>query len=270
MPELPEVETVCRGISPILTGKKVVTLKIRQNKLRWLVPESLNELVGQTINAIQRRAKYILLITDNGTVIIHLGMSGRLSIVPRELKPTIHDHVDIIIADGNCLRLHDHRRFGAILWTRTDPYEHKLLCDLGPEPFSNNFTADYLYASSRKGKVAIKTWLMNGHVVAGIGNIYANEALHMAGILPLTIISNISKPRYQTLIHCVQEVLNAAIAQGGTTLRDFLSSSGNLGYFTQQLKVYGRGGLPCLTCGTILQTTQIQNRQTVYCYKCQK
>ncbi len=268
MPELPEVETTLRGITPYVKGQKVVAVHIRQPKLRWPVPSELHELEGQVVDSLQRRAKYLLMHTLKGTVIIHLGMSGSLRICDHDTAPGKHDHVDIVLANSHLLRLQDPRRFGSVLWTQ-QINRHPLLCALGPEPLHEAFNARYLYEKSRSRKVTIKTFIMNAHVVVGVGNIYASESLFMAGINPKTIAGRLSMARYEKLVFAIKTVLSLAIEQGGTTLRDFVSAEGQTGYFQLALSVYGRTGKPCQQCQKpIRQITQGQ-RSTYYCTSCQ-
>ncbi len=270
MPELPEVETSRRGIEPHILNKKVTDVIIRQKQLRWPIPARLKtQLCGQRIRQLERRGKYILLRTDTGTAILHLGMSGSLRILPTSTPAEKHDHVDIVFGKI-ALRLRDPRRFGALLWTSADPLQHKLLSRLGPEPLNDEFNAQYLYQLSRTRKVAIKTLIMNSQVVVGVGNIYASESLFEAGISPLRRADRISLPRYQRLLDAIKDILQRAIAQGGTTLRDFTQQDGKPGYFQQTLSVYGRAQKPCLHCSAaIKQITQAQ-RSTFYCSHCQK
>jgi len=270
MPELPEVETSRRGIEPHILHKKVTDVVIRQRQLRWPIPVTLKkQLVNHKINEVSRRGKYILLIADVGTVIIHLGMSGSLRILDKSRPAEKHDHIDIVFKN-KVLRLRDPRRFGSVLWTKKNPLEHKLLRELGPEPLNDEFTAEYLFRQSRQRKVAIKTFLMNSHIVVGVGNIYANEALFSAGINPKRSASNISFKRYQQLVPIIKDILSRAISQGGTTLKDFTQQDGKPGYFQQTLAVYGRAGEPCPVCNqTIRQITQAQ-RSSFYCTQCQK
>ena len=271
MPELPEVETSRRGIKPHIINKKVTNVIIRQKSLRWPIPAIMKkQLVGQIIQNVKRRGKYILLYTSTGTVILHLGMSGSLRILKKSVTPEKHDHFDIEFSNNKLLRLRDPRRFGAVLWTKSDPLLHKLLINLGPEPLSDAFTAEYLYESSRTRKVAIKTYLMNSHVVVGVGNIYANESLFAAGINPKRTANKISLKSYQKLVPEIKAILEKSIEQGGTTLKDFINEDGKPGYFQQTLCVYGRASEPCINCGhTIKQITQAQ-RSTFYCTTCQK
>ena len=271
MPELPEVETTRRGIESHLSGQVVQNIIIRDRRLRWPVDNNLeSQLRGQRFTNIARRGKYLLLTTQAGTLIIHLGMSGSLRILPSNTVALKHDHMDIVFGDRQCLRLRDPRRFGSVLWTANDPMQHELLKDLGPEPLSEDFNEEYLYAVSRKRKVAIKQFIMNSHIVVGVGNIYANEALFMAGIRPSIAAGRITKPRYGRLASAIKIVLINAIKQGGTTLRDFTASDGNPGYFQQQLNVYGRGGESCPQCGTPIKSLQQGQRATFYCSHCQR
>lgn len=271
MPELPEVETTRRGIEPHLIGRTVTAIKIRQRQLRWPIPRTLDkQLPGQVIRAIARRAKYILLQTDAGTAILHLGMSGSLRILPSTTPAGKHDHVDIQLDDGNCLRLTDPRRFGALLWTRKNPAEHELIAHLGPEPLSTAFNADYLFSKSRGRKVTIKQFIMDGKVVVGVGNIYANEALFLAGIHPHRPAGRISRPRYEGLVDAIKTVLAASIEMGGTTLRDFVGGDGKPGYFKQTLRVYDRTGKTCRNCDALIRETRTGQRSTFYCTHCQR
>lgn len=271
MPELPEVETTLRGIESHLVGRTVSRIDIRQPKLRWPITSSLvEEMSGLTVTHLTRRGKYIGIHTSKGTLIIHLGMSGSLYFVPPETPPLFHDHVDFCFSgEGDWLRYTDPRRFGAILWTTEDWLEHDLLSHLGPEPLSEAFHVDYLYAKSKGRKLAIKSFIMDSKMVVGVGNIYANEALFMAGIRPTRMAGNISKARYEKLVECIKTVLAAAIKQGGTTLKDFVGGDGKPGYFKQELAVYGRADQECRLCGAILQEIRQGQRSTVYCPKCQ-
>jgi len=271
MPELPEVETTRKGIAPHLQGRTVREVIVRQRKLRWPVPRNLNALLqNQVIEQIDRRGKYLLLRMNKGTLLIHLGMSGSLRILPSQTPVQKHDHVDIVLDNGQCLRLRDPRRFGAVLWTRGDPLQHKLLAALGPEPLSNAFDADYLWQKSRGRKLAIKAFIMDSKVVTGVGNIYANEALYLAGIHPGRAAGRIARARYAELVNAIKQVLEAAIRQGGTTLRDFTASDGKPGYFRQQLHVYEREQRPCHQCGKPLQQVVISQRASYYCRYCQR
>jgi formamidopyrimidine-DNA glycosylase len=271
MPELPEVETTRRGILPHALGEKVVAVEVRDRRLRWPVPEEVARLLpAATIAGIERRGKYLLFRTDAGTLICHLGMSGSVRVLPAPQAPQKHDHVDICLASGKILRYNDPRRFGCMLWTLADPHEHELLSHLGPEPLEDDFDADYLYQRSRGRKLPLKSFIMDSRVVVGVGNIYANEALFMAGLRPGRAAGRVSRSAYQRLVDAIREVLSAAITQGGTTLRDFVGGDGKPGYFRQQLNVYERGGEPCRQCGMELRETRLGQRSTVYCRNCQQ
>lgn len=269
MPELPEVETTCRGISPHLLNRKITDVIIRQHKLRWPVPKSLPaKLNGHVIKTIQRRAKYLLLETDTGTLILHLGMSGSLRVIDASIPAGAHDHVDLVFGT-KCLRFRDPRRFGTLLWTERNSHQHKLLKHLGPEPLGDEFNTDYLYQASRNRKVAVKNFIMNSHIVVGVGNIYASESLFMAGIHPRRKAGNISRNRYDKLVKSIKTVLEQAIAKGGTTLKDFSDEQGKPGYFAQQLQVYNRKGEACYRCDAPIQQITIGQRSTYYCPHCQ-
>ena len=269
MPELPEVETTRSGIEPHILGMTIDQVVVRQPKLRWPVPISLGEqLIGKQVLSVNRRAKYLLIAVDGGTMIMHLGMSGSLRVLSADSPPGKHDHVDICFQQ-KVLRLHDPRRFGAVLWTDDDPMEHQLIQQLGLEPLNEDFDGEYLHRLSRGRKSAVKTYLMNGHVVVGVGNIYANEALFQAGIHPKTAAGKISRIRYERLVEAVKSVLSEAIRQGGTTLRDFTREDGKPGYFAQQLNVYGRGGEQCRVCGDVIKEIRLGQRSTFYCSNCQ-
>ena len=270
MPELPEVETTCRGITPHVQGQLVGQVIVREARLRWPVPPRLKSaLPGQRIEKIFRRAKYLILQTPNGHLILHLGMSGSLRIVDANLVPDKHDHVDIVLATGKALRLRDPRRFGAVLWTTRPLEQHALLNALGPEPLSREFDGDYLFHRSRARKVNIKSFIMDSKIVVGVGNIYANEALFLAGIRPGIAAGRITRSRYQLLAEIIKSVLQKAIKAGGTTLRDFTNGEGKPGYFKQQLNVYGRAGEPCTVCATPIKLIQQGQRATYYCTQCQ-
>lgn len=271
MPELPEVETTCRGIQGHIEGKSVSEVIIRQPKLRWPVSPELGSLLpGQGIRKVSRRGKYILLESAAGYVIIHLGMSGSLRIAKAKEELKKHDHVDIVLKNGDILRYHDPRRFGCILWAGSEPYKHVLLEKLGPEPLTDDFNADQLFTLSRKRGSAIKTFIMDSHNVVGVGNIYANEALFMAGIRPTRKAGKVSKSSYIKLVKAIKAILADAIEQGGTTLRDFVGGDGKPGYFKQSLSVYGRGGDVCEKCQAKLKEIRLGQRSTVYCPLCQK
>ncbi len=270
MPELPEVEVTRMGIEPHIKQHKVTNIIIRNGRLRWPIPEQINELIGQTIEQVGRRAKYLLIESEAGTAILHLGMSGKLCVVPKETEILKHDHVDIEFDNQMILRFNDPRRFGAVLWQSCDEPMHSVLVHLGPEPFDPVFTGDYLYQLSRDKKSSIKQFIMDNKIVVGVGNIYANEALFKAGIHPKRPAGNISKKRYQQLVPIIIETLQRAIEQGGTTLKDFAQADGKPGYFAQELLVYGRKGLPCVNCEQILDEIRLGQRSTVFCKNCQK
>lgn len=271
MPELPEVETARRGISAHVIDKLIRAVAIRQRQLRWPVPAALEgELIGSRVKTVGRRAKYLLFYLEHGCVILHLGMSGSLRIVPASAPADKHDHVDIVFDDDTCLRLRDPRRFGSIHWTRQGPLEHHLLRCLGPEPLERDFCASYLYDRSRRRTQSVKSFIMDSHTVVGVGNIYASEALFRSGIHPLRKAGNVSPERYRALVASIRDVLYAALAKGGTTLRDFVGSDGAPGYFSLDLAVYDRAGEPCRRCpGSIRQIRQGQ-RSTYYCPRCQR
>jgi formamidopyrimidine-DNA glycosylase len=271
MPELPEVETTRRGIEPHVCGHRVKQLLVRQRQLRWPVPRQLEQLLaGQRIERVERRGKYLLLAVGQGTLIIHLGMSGSLRVLTGDTPPGPHDHIDLLIDTGSRLRYTDPRRFGAWLWTDAGVEQHPLLANLGPEPLSDAFSAEVLYRLSRGRKVAVKSFIMDSHVVVGVGNIYANEALFRAGIHPARAAGRIGGQRYQQLVEAIQSVLAEAIRQGGTTLRDFVGGEGKPGYFKQRLQVYDRRDAPCPRCATQLRETRIGQRSSFYCPACQR
>ncbi|WP_457667095.1 bifunctional DNA-formamidopyrimidine glycosylase/DNA-(apurinic or apyrimidinic site) lyase [Thiolapillus sp.] len=269
MPELPEVETTRRGIQPHIQGERVTGVVIRQPRLRWPVPPELPDLLRRRkLKSIDRRGKYLLLSFSNGTLLLHLGMSGSLHILPANTAAGRHDHFDLVFGK-RCLRLHDPRRFGAVLWTDQPVEEHPLLAKLGPEPLSPDFSGDYLYRLSRGRKVAVKQFIMNGHVVVGVGNIYANEALYRAGILPTRRCGSLSRKRCERLAQAIREILSTAIEAGGTTLQDFVQADGQPGYFAQELQVYGRQGEACPGCGRPVRQKTLGQRSSYYCSYCQ-
>lgn len=271
MPELPEVETTRRGIEPHLLNQRLLGAIVRQRQLRWPVPARLNSLLkDKIIRRVDRRGKYIVIQVENGALLLHLGMSGSLRILPSDTPAEKHDHVDLLLESGQCLRLRDPRRFGSIHWTKDDPEQHKLLRDLGPEPLGDSFTGEYLFARSRKRKLAIKLFIMDSKIVVGVGNIYASEALFRAGIRPTRAAGRVTKKEYEKLTRAIKEILHAAILAGGTTLQDFTNSEGKPGYFKQKLHVYGRKGESCTKCGTPIKQTVMGQRSTYYCPDCQK
>jgi formamidopyrimidine-DNA glycosylase len=270
MPELPEVETICRGISPYVVGKKITDVIIRDRRLRLPVPRGLEKnLIGRKLCGLERRAKYMVFRFDRGSLILHLGMTGSLRILTRGVSPTRHDHADFIFGENTCLRFRDPRRFGCILWTKDAPLQHALLRHLGPEPLGRELTGAYLFAKSRKRTQAIKTFLMDSRLIAGVGNIYANEALFAAGILPGKKAGRLSKAQCTKLATAIKNVLKRAIAKGGTTLRDYVNGQGEPGYFRIELKVYDRAGEPCRRCGTIIKSQRHGQRSSFYCPACQ-
>lgn len=272
MPELPEVETTLRGVSPHLVGRKVQEVIVRDKRLRWPIPDAIHEMMGCCVTSGERRAKYLLFHTAKGTLLLHLGMSGNLRVLPADTPWKKHDHLALSLDSGVQVRLHDPRRFGAALWIETgsDPMEHALLRDLGPEPLSEAFTVAHLYAACKGKAAAIKLVIMDAHNVVGVGNIYACEALFMAGIDPRKPAGKVTRPRLEKLVKAICEVLQASIEMGGTTLRDFLNESGEPGYFAQTLRVYGREAEPCLVCGAPIKRIVLGQRSTFYCPKCQR
>lgn len=271
MPELPEVETTRRGIIPHVVDQTISKIVIRAPKLRWPIPTSIaSHLPGKTIRSIDRRAKYLLVNFDTGTMLVHLGMSGRLQTLSESTPAQKHDHVDIEFTNGSCLRYTDPRRFGSILWTTKPALEHKLLVDLGPEPFDAEFNAKYIALRAKNKKVAVKNFIMDSKIVVGAGNIYANEALFAAKIDPRTPAQKVDLEQYTLLVKHIKRILKLAIEKGGTTLKDFLDSDGNPGYFSQKLQVYGRTNQPCLRCDGTVQAQMIGQRNTFFCTGCQK
>ena len=268
MPELPEVETSRRGIEPHLVGQTIEKLVIRAPKLRWPISQELFKLHDQKIISVQRRAKYLLLEVEQGWIVIHLGMSGSLRILTSEQPVEKHDHVDLILLNGVRLRYTDPRRFGAWLWFY-DLAESTQLKSLGPEPLTNDFSVDYLFALSRKKKTQIKSWIMNNKVVVGVGNIYASESLFQSGILPQREAGSLTEAEIKMLVLTIKKVLQHSIEQGGTTLKDFLQSDGKPGYFAQELHVYGRAGETCRICGNLIESQKIGQRSTYFCKVCQ-
>ena len=315
MPELPEVEITRRGLAAHLTGLTIADVVIRDARLRWPIPKNLPKLLrGKTILALKRRAKYLLVEFDHGTLILHLGMSGSLRILPANTPPEKHDHFDLVLSKpspvradpstslrtkglveahesihpstgsgrtdfkhhpiessnkGTLLRLRDPRRFGAVLWHSGEVHTHPLLASLGPEPLEKGFDADYLYRATRGRSVSIKQCLMNNRVVVGVGNIYANEALFRAGIKPQLAAGKLSLPRCAKLVEAIHATLREAIKKGGSTLRDFVDTSGQPGYFQQHYWVYGRGGEPCRRCGSPIKQIKQGQRSSFYCGTCQ-
>lgn len=270
MPELPEVETTCRGLAPHILGKRVDGVLLRRDTLRWPIPfEIVEQLPGQHIAGIERRAKYLLMHTKAGSALWHLGMSGSMRVLKSGTPAGKHDHVDIELAGRRIIRFTDPRRFGCLLWQPIGEI-HPLLQKLGPEPLSDAFTGDYLFRRSRGKTAPVKSFLMDQTVVVGVGNIYAAESLFRAGISPLREAGSISRPRYEKLALAAKEILAYAIERGGTTLRDFINPDSEPGYFEQELDVYGREGMPCKYCGSTLRASRLNNRAGAWCPRCQR
>lgn len=270
MPELPEVETTRRGLLPHLRGRTVIALDVRQQHLRWPIPDALRtSLPGQRIEDVERRAKYLLVHTRAGSALLHLGMSGALRVLPAATPIGIHDHVDWRLDNGQVLRYTDPRRFGCQLWQPLDEI-HPLLAGLGLEPLSDGFGGDHLWLRSRGRSAAVKIFLMDQANVVGVGNIYAAEALFAAGIHPKRSAGSVSRARYARLAEEVKRILAYAITRGGTTLRDFISPDGAPGYFEQELFAYGRAGEPCKVCAAPIRVITLGQRSTFYCPHCQR
>jgi formamidopyrimidine-DNA glycosylase len=268
MPELPEVEVSRLGISPHITDQVVTKVIVRNGRLRWLVPDEVQLLVGQTVKAVTRRAKYLFIETQAGSGILHLGMSGKLRVVDKDVELVKHDHIDIEFSNGKVLRYNDARRFGSFLWQQPNT-THKLLTKLGPEPLTDEFDANVLFDQSRGKNTVVKNFIMDNHIVVGVGNIYANESLFKAAIDPRKPAGKITKKKYAELTVHIKQTLEQAIKQGGTTLKDFTQSDGSPGYFAQELLVYARAGKECLTCQTIIESVKIGQRNSFYCPSCQ-
>lgn len=271
MPELPEVETTRRGLLPHLQGQTITGLVVRDRRLRWPVPRDLaKRVVGCTVQTIERRGKYLLFDCGSGSMILHLGMSGSLRVLPAGTPAGKHDHVDLVVASGFLARLTDPRRFGALLWQPGDPHRHPLLAGLGPEPLEAAFSAAALHERLRGRSAPIKAALMDSRIVVGVGNIYASESLFRAGINPKTAAGRISLQRCERLVSAIRETLAAAIEAGGSTLRDFVSADGQPGYFQQTYFAYGRDGAPCQVCGTAIKMLRQGQRASFYCPRCQR
>ena len=271
MPELPEVETARRGLEPWLLNQRIRGAVLRHRGMRWPVRADLPRLLtGHSIRSVGRRSKYLLLDCESGWLILHLGMSGSVRMVPAGAAPGKHDHFDLVLESGQAMRLTDPRRFGAVIWEPGDPSGHKLLQDLGPEPFDPAFDAQWLHSHTRGRRAPVKNVLMDNHVVCGVGNIYANESLFGAGIHPARAAGRISLERYARLVEVVQQTLRAAIAAGGSTLRNYVNADGNPGWFQQQYFVYGREGEPCRKCGAMIKAVRIGQRAAFYCPRCQR
>lgn len=267
MPELPEVEVSRLGITPHLIGQTVAKLTFRTPKLRWDIPHELKKMEGQIIRNISRRAKYLLIETNVGSAIVHLGMSGSLRVLDADIAPAKHDHVDLKLTNGKVLRYNDPRRFGAWLWTENG--EHQALLNMGPEPLTKDFDAQYLFAKADKKRLAVKQFIMDNKVVVGVGNIYANESLFSARIHPCRAAGSLTEDEWVRLVKEIKQVLETAIEQGGTTLKDFAQADGKPGYFAQELRVYGRSGEPCPSCSGVIQEQKIGQRNTFFCGACQ-
>ena len=269
MPELPEVETSRRGIEPWIVDTSITKVIVRDRRLRWPVAADMERnLLGQTIRSVERRAKYLLINTGNGTAILHLGMTGSVFIVDRKSPAGVHDHIDVELDSGKALRFRDHRRFGSLHWSR-EPLAHPLLARLGPEPLGDEFDGEYLWRKSRGRKVSVKQFIMNAQIVVGVGNIYASESLFLSGINPKRAAGRIARHRYDALADAIRDVLSRAIKAGGTTLRDFYGGDGEPGYFRQQLDVYDREGEHCRCCDTVIKAIVQGQRSTYYCSSCQ-
>lgn len=271
MPELPEVETVRRGIEPHVVGRTIERVVVRDRRLRWPIPRGFErQLAGRRIGAVGRRGKYLLFdLGDNDCVILHLGMTGRVLLLAPGAAVRKHDHLDLQLSGELLLRFHDPRRFGAALWWPGAQREHALLRHMGPEPLTGAFDAEYLFARSRGRSAPVKNFLMDGRIVVGVGNIYAAESLFRAGIRPTRAAGRVTRAQYAALVRAVRAVLEDAIAAGGTSFRDFRDSEGNPGYFAQKLFVYDRGGEPCRKCRTSIRRLVIGQRSSYFCPTCQ-
>ena len=276
MPELPEVETTRNGLVPHLIGARINKILLRRPNLRWPIPVEIQTLDGQTITAITRRAKYLLIHTDLGSALWHLGMSGSLRVLDAAVEPREHDHVDWQLDSGKILRFYDPRRFGCLMFQAPGTI-HPLLAALGPEPLIEHaspdlpaFTADYLYERSRDRSQVVKSFLMDQATVVGVGNIYVAESLFQARVKPQRAAGTLNSRECERLVNAIQGILRHAIARGGTTLRDFINPDGAPGYFEQELFVYGREGLPCKVCGQPIKAAKLGPRQSLYCGKCQR
>ncbi len=271
MPELPEVETTLRGLTPHLSQQTIADVIIHNERLRWPIPHKLPTLLrGKTILSLSRRAKYLLIGFDHGTLILHLGMSGNLRVLTSPTPPDKHDHFELVLGSGAVMRLRDPRRFGAVLWHQGDPFTHPLLASLGPEPLHDGFNAQHLYQATRKRSAALKLVIMDNHVVVGVGNIYVNESLFRAGIKPQLVAHKLSLPRCEKLVGEIKATLIQAITMGGSSLRDYVNSDGKQGYFQQHYWVYGRAGETCQKCGTAIKLLKQGQRSSFYCPVCQK
>lgn len=270
MPELPEVETTRLAMKHYVQSRRIEQVIVRDGRLRYPIAQDLPAVLrGECIDDVQRRGKYLVFSCRSGDLLVHLGMSGSLRVAPRGTAPSKHDHVDIELDGGHCIRYRDPRRFGLVLWTPRAA-DHELLRDLGPEPLEGDFNAGYLADRARGRKTSIKSFVMDSRIVVGVGNIYANEALFLAGIRPTCAAGRITKIRHQHLVRAIKDVLRDAVTAGGTTLRDFASGTGQPGYFQQKLHVYGRAGQPCLICKAEIKSRRLGQRSTYYCPLCQR
>lgn len=268
MPELPEVETTRRGIEPQVCGQRIDAVVLRETRLRWPISAEVARLEGRRILDVSRRGKYLIMRLDEGSLIWHLGMSGSMRVLPVGTAAQLHEHVELQLGNGQALKFRDPRRFGALLYSATSPLQHPLLRELGPEPLGDQFHAEYLHRCCRQRSAAIKNVLMNSHIVVGVGNIYASEALYRAGIRPGRAARRVSKPRIAKLVEAVRQTLHSAIACGGTTLQDFTQADGNPGYFRQELLVYGNNA-DCKVCSTPIKHVVLGQRSSYYCPQCQ-
>ena len=271
MPELPEVETTRRGLEQVLRGRRIMSVLVRERRLRWPLPGSFEAAVeGRRVRRVMRRAKYLVIETDRGSLIAHLGMSGSLRVVDPSEPPRRHDHVDLVLSSGRCVRFNDPRRFGSLHFVDGSALTHPLLRGIGPEPLGADFNGGYLYARTRRRRVAIKLLLMNSAIVAGVGNIYANEALFRAGVRPQRAAGRLSRAEAARIVAAIRRVLGAAIRVGGTTLRDYINAEGLPGYFRQKLYVYERATLPCRVCRAPIRQRAQGQRSTYWCSTCQR
>ena len=271
MPELPEVETTKRGIAPHLLNRRILRVDVREPRLRWPVSKTFAQnIAGHKVLDVSRRAKYLLFKLEHGYFMLHLGMSGSLRLAPNQEALRKHDHLIFHLPGKLSLRFNDPRRFGSAIWLGAHPEQHALLSALGPEPFDGACSAEKLFAQSRKRKVAIKNFIMDNHIIVGVGNIYASEALFMSGIRPRRAAGRLSRAQYAVLLQNIREVLQASIDQGGTTLRDFVGGDGKPGYFQQTLNVYGKQGSPCSQCGHVIKQITVGQRSSFYCPSCQQ
>jgi len=271
MPELPEVETIRRGVEPHVVGRIIREVIVRDTRLRWPIPAGFVEFArGRKIRGVARRGKYLIFDLGGDRLIVHLGMTGRLSVLDPGEPLKKHDHVDLLLSGKVLLRFHDPRRFGAVLPWPAAEAQHALFAGMGPEPFSDEFSGDYLFQRSRGRSAAVKLFIMDGRIVVGVGNIYASEALFYAGIRPKTPAGKVTRAQYARLAQAILDVLRVAIEHGGTTLRDFRGSDGANGYFKQELRVYDREGLPCYVCGTAVKRLVLGQRSSFYCPTCQR